>query len=224
MGMASIQANMEIENKRREDFEQKQQIEAEREERLMQAKALQQEEGAKRSFQLMMRRKVIQEEATRRAEERRTEIIEHQGGIEYRLLEHEQKKERYLDFKKELDGLRTRNKEINVERQRRREESMREMVAEQVRKKDDKIEVMNAERKRLWDLRRHAQTEAYRAREQVKGEIMKQRIQSKFNSKALQKKLENLMLQDCFNEKILGNSHSMPALRGANSSQISAEA
>merc|ERR1712187_990914 len=120
------QANMELESKRREDFEFKQQVEAEREERLMQAKALQQEEGAKRSFQLMMRRKVIQEEATRRAEERRTEIVEHQEAIEYRLLEHEQKKERYLDFKKELDGLRSRNKEINVERQRRREESMRE--------------------------------------------------------------------------------------------------
>merc|ERR1712151_1336671 len=172
---------MTLENERREAFEKRQQDEAEREERLMQAKALQQEEGAKRSFQLMMRRKVIQEEAARRAEERRNDIVEHQESIEYRLLEHEQKKERYLDFKKELDGLRSRNKEINVERQRRREESMRELVAEQVRKKDDKIEDMNNERRRLWDLRRFAQTEAYRAREQVKGEIMKQRIQSKFN-------------------------------------------
>merc|ERR1712238_32538 len=167
-----------------------------------------------------MRRKVIQEEATKRAEDRRGEIIDHQEGIEYRLLDHEQKKERYLDFKRELDGLRTRNKEINVERQRRREESMREMVAEQVRKKDDKIEAMNAERTRLWGLRRYAQSEAYRAREHVKGEIMKQRISSKFNSKALQKKLDTLMQQDCFNERILGNSSSMPALRAANMSQI----
>merc|ERR1712032_157281 len=135
-----------------------------------------------------MRRKVIQEEASRRSEERRGEIVEHQEAIEHRLLEHEQKKERYLDFKKELDGLRGRNKEINVERQRRREESMRELVAEQVRKKDDKIEAMNHERKRLWELRRHAQSEAYRAREQVKSEIMRQRIRSKFDSKALEKK------------------------------------
>merc|ERR1711948_187397 len=168
--------------------------------------------GAKRSFQLMMRRKVIQEEANKRAEDRRSAIMDHQEEVEYRLLEHEQKKERYLDFKKELDGLRSRNKEINVERQRRREESMRELVAEQVRKKDDKIEAMNNERKRLWGLRRHAQTEAYRAREQVKTEIMRQRIQSKFNSKALQKKLDSLMQQDCFNEKILGGSASMPSL------------
>merc|ERR1719282_605645 len=121
----------------------------------------------------MMRRKVIQEEAAQRAESRRNEIIEHQEGIEYRLLEHEQKKERYLDFKRELDGLRSRNKEINVERQRRREESVREMVAENVRKKDDKIDAINKERQRLWNLRRYQQSEAYRAREQVKNEIMR---------------------------------------------------
>mmetsp|Transcript_24934 Transcript_24934/g.71567 ORF Transcript_24934/g.71567 Transcript_24934/m.71567 type:complete len:528 (-) Transcript_24934:349-1932(-) len=213
--MASIQSNMELENKRREEFEAKQSMEAEREERLMQARALQQEEGAKRSFQLMMRRKLIQEEANKRAEERRASILDHQEEVEYRLLEHEQKKERYLDFKRELDGLRSRNKEINVERQRRREESMREMVAEQVRRKDDKIDALNMERKRLWQLRRHQQSEAYRAREQVKSEIMRQRIRSKFDSKALEKKLHDLMNQDVFTEKILGQSTSMPSLRPA---------
>merc|ERR1711920_219004 len=107
------------------------------------------------------------------------------------------------------------NKEINVERQRRREESLREIVAEQVRKKDDKIDAMNNERRRLWQLRRHAQSEAYRAREQVKSEIMRQRIRSKFDSKALEKKLESLMAQDCFTDKILGGSASMPTLKAA---------
>lgn len=210
---ASIQANQELDAKRREDFENRQAMEADREERLAQAKALQQEEGAKRSFQLMMRRKVIQEEANRKAEDNRSRILEHQEEVEYRLLDHEQKKEHYLDFKKELDGLRSRNKEINVERQRRREESVREMVAEQVRKKDDKIDAMNNERRRLWGLRRHQQTEAYRAREQVKGEIMRQRIRSKFDSKTLEKKLASLMNQDVFTDKILNQSSSMPILR-----------
>jgi len=213
--MGSIQANMELEHKRRDEFENRQQVEAEREERLMQAKALQQEEGAKRSFQLMMRRKVIQQEANQKMEERRGAILEQHEVTEYRLLEHEQKKERYLDFKRELDGLRGKNKEINVERQRRREESVREMVAEQVRKKDDKIDALNGERKRLWALRRHAQSEAYRAREQVKSEIMRQRITSKFNSKALEQKLASIMQQDCFTEKLLGGSASMPTLKQA---------
>ena len=77
-----------------------------------------------------------------------------------RLLEHELKKERYLDFKRELDGLRGKNKEINVERQRRKEEAYREKVAEDVRKKDEKMEWMQSERNRLWQLRRQGQTEA----------------------------------------------------------------
>lgn len=213
--MASIQANMDIENRRREDYENKQQVEAEREERLMQARALQQEEGAKRSFQLMLRRKVIQDESEKKADDKRQGILEQQELTEYRLLEHEQKKERYLDFKRELDTLRTRNKEINVERQRRREESQREMVAEQVRKKDDKVDFLNNERKRLWMLRRYAQTEAYKAREMVKTEIMRQRIRSKFDSKTLQNKLQTVMSQDCFTEKLLGQSASMPNIRQA---------
>merc|ERR1719162_2289836 len=106
---------------------------------------------------------MIQEESIKKSEERRDAILESQEVTEYRLLDHEQKKERYLDFKRELDGLRSKNKDINVERQRRREESVREMVAEQVRKKDDKIDALNNERQHLWGLRRQAQGEAYRA-------------------------------------------------------------
>merc|ERR1711920_687610 len=101
-----------------------------------QARAIEQEESAKKSFQTMMKRKIIQEDAARKAEDRRLAILESQEETELRLLEHEQKKERYLDFKHELDGLRCKNKEINVERQRRREEASREAVAEQVQKKD----------------------------------------------------------------------------------------
>jgi len=211
----SIALNMDLEQKRRDDFEAKEVAEQEREERLMQARAMQQEEGAKKSFQLMMRRKIIQEEAMKKAEETRAAVLEAQEETEYRLLEHEQKKERYLDFKRELDGLRNKNKEINVERQRRREEAGREMVADQVRRKDDKIEAMNAERKRLWELRRQQQSDMHRARESVKQEIMRQRIQSKFNSKALEKKLESLMQQDFIGDKSLKGSTSMPALRGS---------
>ncbi|CAE7257570.1 unnamed protein product [Symbiodinium sp. KB8] len=132
---------------------------------------------------------------------------------EYRLMEHEAKKERYLDFKRELDGLRAKNKEINVERQRRREDFERESVADAVRKKDDKIDQLNAERQRMWELRRAAQAEAYKAREQVKNEILKQRIQSKFDSKSLEDKLGSLMRNDLFSAKVLQSSHSLPSLR-----------
>lgn len=210
----SIQMNMEMEAKRRDEFDSKQAMEAEREERLMQARALQQEEGAKKSFQLMMRRKVIQEDAARKAEDRRGAILESQEETEYRLLEHEQKKERYLDFKRELDNLRAQNKVINVDRQRRREEAQRETVAEQVRKKDEKILAMNKKRRELWEIRRLQQGELYRCREVVKTEIMKQRISSKFNSAALEQKLLAMLNEDSL-DRSMQSSVSMPTLKGA---------
>lgn len=209
----SIQTNMELDQKRREEFEERCRKDQIREERLMQARALEQEESAKKSFQAMMRRKVIQEEAARKQEERRLAILEQQEDTEMRLLDHEQKKERYLDFKRELDGLRHQNKEINVTRQRRREEATREMVAEQVRRKDEKIDALHNERKRLWQIRKQAQSEAYRARELVKNEIMRQRITSKYDSKLLESKLNSLMQHDIFTPKVLQTSTSLPLLK-----------
>merc|ERR1712151_596223 len=209
----SIQANMEIEQKRREDFEEKCRLEGIRDERRAQQDALKQEEAAKKSFQVMMRRKVIHEEATRKAEERRQAILEQQEDTEMRLLEHEQKKERYLDFKRELGGLRSKNKEINVERQRRKEEAKRENIADEVRKKDEKIDCMRSERQRLWQIRQSAQMEAHRARELVKTEIIRQRVRSKFDSKVLSHKVQALMNQDVFHPKIVQTSHSMPTLK-----------
>jgi len=209
---SSIQANQEIEFRRREDYNRKQAEEMEREERLMQAMAQKQEEAAKKSFQTMMRRKVIQDESNRKAEERRAHILDQQEETEYRLMEHEAKKERYLDFKRELDALRAKNKEINVERQRRREDAEREAIAEAVKKKDDKIDHMTVERQRMWELRRAAQAEAYKARSQVKDEIMRQRVASKFDSKKLEVKLESVMQSDLFSAKVLHSSVSMPKL------------
>ena len=40
---------------------------------------------------------------------------------------------------------------------------------------DEKIDHLNAERQRMWELRKAAQSEAYKARECVKEEILKQR-------------------------------------------------
>lgn len=211
----SMENNQEIERKRRTDFEERQSQEQIREERMAQSRALEQEESAKKSFQTMMRRQIIQDDAARKAEERRDAIVEQQEDTESRLLEHEQKKERYLDFKRELDGLRNKNKEIDVERQRRKEEAARENVALQVRAKDEKMEWLMSERKRLWQIRRATQTEAYRARELVKNEIMRQRVASKFNSKDLAMHVDNHLSHDLFTPKILQTSSSMPTLKGA---------
>jgi len=209
----SMEANLECEAKKRRDFEDRCAQAAERDERLSQNRALMQEESAKKSFQLLMKRKNIHEEAMQKAEDRRNAILEQQEETECRLLDHEMKKERYLDFKRELDELRGKNKEINVERQRRREEHQREVVAQEVRKKDEKMEMMMNERNRLWQLRRAAQNQAFTAREAVKSQIMHQRIRSKYDSAAVEQTVNKHMKHDLFSEKILTTSASQPTLR-----------
>merc|ERR1719437_17977 len=142
----AVKASRELEDKKRQELNEKMMIEQQRTEHLQQVKAIEAESAARKGMQQMMRRRVIADEAARKAEDRRLAILELQEENEMRLLEHEQKKERYLDFKRELDSLKERNKEINVERQRRKEAAARENVANQVKKKDEKIEVINAER------------------------------------------------------------------------------
>lgn len=208
--IASVEMNQKLEQERREIFEAKQQMDLIREEKLAQNRAIEQEEMAKRSFQLMMRRKCIQEESARKQEERRLAIIDQQEETEMRLLEHEQKKERYLDFKRELDGLRQHNKDVNVQRQRRREEAKREAVGKHVQSKDEKMEWLVSERKRLHQIRRATQSEAYRCREMVKNEIMKQRVASRYSAKDLHKQMEEMMKHELFSSKVLSNSTSLP--------------
>jgi len=206
----SVEKNQHRETQRRAEFEAKQQTDLLREEKLAQLKACDQEEMAKKSFQLMMRRKCIQEESARKQEERRLAILEQQEDNEFRLLEHEQKKERYLDFKRELDGLRERNKDINVTRQRRREDAQREILAKDVQKKDERMEWIASERQRLFQIRRATQNEAYRCREMVKNEIMRQRVASKYDSKDLQRRMAAAMGNELFSAKILTSSTSLP--------------
>merc|ERR1712118_35603 len=162
-----------------------------------------------------MRRKCIQDEASRKLEERRMSIIEQHEETERRLLEHEMKKERYLDFKRELDGLKEKNKMINVERQRRREDAKREETAEAVAKKDEKMDMLSNERERLWQIRKATQVEAVRAREALKNEIMSQRIASRYDSKRVGGELNNIMKHPLFSPAVIQGTMSMPTLAQA---------
>merc|ERR1719399_1714563 len=73
---------------------------------------------------------------------------------------------------------------------------------------DEKMEWLQSERKRMWQIRRATQTEAYRAREIVKNEIMRQRVASKFNSKDLAVHVDTHLQHDLFTPKILQSSTS----------------
>jgi len=210
----SVEKNTMLERQRRQDYEDKQERARQREERVAFERALQLEETAKQSFQQMMRRRLMQETAARKHEDRVATILENQEHVEQRLLGHEGKKERYLDFKRELDTLRLQNKEFNVKRQRRKEDNHREEVAEKVRTKEEKMEAMAFERQRLWEIRRQAQAEAHRTRQDVKQQILHQMVRSKFNARVVEASLDSALKND-FLQPTLITCASAPTLRPA---------
>ncbi|CAD7948225.1 unnamed protein product [Amoebophrya sp. A120] len=192
-------------------FMAKQNHEQAREDRLNNLRLLQQEEGARRGFQVMMKRKAIMDEADRKAEEKRNSIIEHQNEVEHRMMLHEMKKERYLEFKAELDALKEKNKEINVIRQRRKEDQKREDVAEAVRRKDDKIEMLHHERDFLWGLRRTTGAEIARAKDEVKQLITSMKIKSNYDAHKVEGTMRKIFKRKIFNTDF-GTVQSMPDL------------
>jgi hypothetical protein len=58
----------------------------------------------------------------------------------------------------------------------------------------------------------------------VRNEIMRQRISSKFDSKALENKLTGLMQHELFTPKVLQTSSSMPVLKAMQSAPEAAAA
>merc|ERR1719313_2218778 len=121
----SMQNNLEIEQQREDDFNNKLEEDRMRNEKLALERRLFQEQAAKKSLQMLLKRRAIAEESNRQLEEKRQQTLEHMEEVDQRMLEHEMKKHRYLEFKRELDHLKEKNKELNVERTRRRQEFKR---------------------------------------------------------------------------------------------------
>merc|ERR1712194_933825 len=172
-----------------EEFRLKQSKEQEREDKLENLRLLRQEETAKKGLQTQLKRKSIKDEADRKLEERRNNLLEHQLTVEHRLMLHDLKKERYLEFKAELDGLKERDKMINVIRQKRREDQIREDWEGQARKKSEKSEMLKHEREFLWGLRKNTGAEIAKAKEDIKGLMTEMKLKSDYNVK----KVEGLM-------------------------------
>merc|ERR1712216_958746 len=109
------------------------------------------------------------------------------------------KKERYLEFKRELDTLKEKNKELNVQRMRRRMEHKREMTALQCRQKAEKTDMVQLERQRLWDQRRNMAVASQVARDRIKNTILNQRIKSQYDSNIVANEMVQILGDDLFN-------------------------
>jgi hypothetical protein len=206
----SMANNMAIEQKREDDFNERMEMDRQRNEKLALERRLYQEQSAKKSLQMLLKRRAIAEESNRQVEESRQQTLEHMEEVDNRMMEHEMKKHRYLEFKRELDHLKEKNKELNVERTRRRQEFKRESTAESCRQKTMKADMTVLERQRLWDERRKTALLSQQARDDIRGEITRQKIKSQFDSKIAKNMLNEIFATEQFNPK--DASQSMPSL------------
>jgi hypothetical protein len=206
----SMANNMAIEQKREDDFSERMEMDRQRNEKLALERRLYQEQSAKKSLQMLLKRRAIAEESNRQLEENRQRTLEHMEEVDNRMMEHEMKKHRYLEFKRELDHLKEKNKELNVERTRRRQEFKRESTAESCRQKTMKADMTVLERQRLWDERRKTALLSQQARDDIRGEITRQKIKSQFDSKIAKNMLNEIFATEQFNPK--DASQSMPSL------------
>merc|ERR1719271_2365548 len=164
---------------------------------------------------MMLKRKVIAGEAQSHMDNRRHELMDHMEAVENRLADHEMKKERYLEFKRELTSLKEKNKELNVQRQRRRQEHRRELLAESARQKATKMDFVQLERQRLWDDRRRTALMSQAYRDRVREIVHNQKLASQFDSAAVEQALVDVLRDPAFNPttpKQMGKSKSSPSM------------
>merc|ERR1719506_2872705 len=100
-----MQNNFELERMREQEFNDKLEEDRMRNEKLALERRLFQEQAAKKSLQMLLKRRSIAEESNRQLEEKRQQTLEHMEDVDNRMLDHEMKKQRYLEFKRELDHL-----------------------------------------------------------------------------------------------------------------------
>merc|ERR1711959_272866 len=115
-------------------------------------------------------------ESNRKLEKRRQELMDHAADEE--------------------------DKQLNVQRTRRRQEFNREATAEQCRQKTMKSDMTVLERERLWNERRRTALLSQQARDNVRGEILRQKIKSQFDSNSAAMLVSEIFAQDVFNPTI----------------------
>merc|ERR1719159_567385 len=197
----SIENNMMLAQQKEEELEAQIASNMERQARLDEEKMLAQQQAAKRSLHMYLKRKEIADNAAKEQEDRRQEVLQKMEEVEARMMDHDMKKERYLEFKRELDMLKEKNKELNVQRMNRRQEYRREQLAEQARQKAAKADFVQLERQRLYDDRRRTASVSQAYRDRVREIVHTQKLESKFDSSAVEGALLQVFSDPSFNPK-----------------------
>jgi hypothetical protein len=136
------------------------------------------EATAKRQLEVLIKRKFIKDENRRKCTERRNQIVKKENATNQRLDEFHQKRMEFLQFKHELENLKDKNKQMNVERERRAKEFKRNQTAQEVISKSKRSNAFSMYRNQQATARRVRNHEEQRAREFVKSTLMDMRIKS----------------------------------------------
>eukprot|EP00920_Eleutheroschizon_duboscqi_P005496 GHVT01012985.1.p1 GENE.GHVT01012985.1~~GHVT01012985.1.p1 ORF type:complete len:213 (-),score=20.78 GHVT01012985.1:1469-2107(-) len=99
-----------------------------------------------------------------------------------RLEGYREEREKSRAFRKEVECMRSKNKEINVERTRRRNDYRQQLICENLKNKRDKVELIQRERQLIWQQRREAVAEAQATRALVKDIIETMRLKPDFGA------------------------------------------
>ena len=129
----------------------------------------------------------------KKAEERRMIINQQQENIDERLKQYNAKRERFLAFKRELEHLKDVNKQMNVHRQRKREDFHREQVANEVVNKDQRVQLIRNQKLKIWEQRRNKSAHERLIRETVKSQVMEMRIKSRVDSNKIKNLIDQLL-------------------------------
>lgn len=206
----SIEKSQLLENERKNAIISKLVYEKERDQKLLHSRQSQSELIAKKSLHQLIRLRTMHEENEKKLDQKRRSILHQQSSTNQRVAAHEQNQQRYYEYRKELERLRSRNKELNVERQRRKEKYLRDMYAARVIEKDAKVETMNAQRQRLWEQRRRAASMSQQTRDHVKQLILDMRMKSKMDPERLQEYIDVALNGDRMDPLIIDDPKDEP--------------
>lgn len=126
----------------------------------------------------------------------KNKILSKMRSDEMRLVEHEQRKQDYLRFARELNQLQEQNKQLNVSRKQAMNQDKMDRLQRDIHDKDQKTANVQAAKQRLWTMRQKAGHYASEQKAQVQGRIMQMRINSKFDDHSVEQekqRIQNLL-------------------------------
>ena len=177
----NLQAARDIEIKKREDFELKQQQVAEQRRRLDMAADQEMMLQTKQQELLTRKRQMVLEETRYEEEMRKEELLAQQEAMDENLRRIEAGRQRERQLKKEVKLLNMQMKQDTVERMKRVEEYKRLETIRHLKEQEDRTNKMLAQKQQILMQRKKAGVDAKLQRDKIQGAMEKVKISKKWH-------------------------------------------